>query len=69
MKRQWLAVVATLGLGIIPLSCVSPDPSIPAQGFVDVEGGRIWYQKMGSADGIPLLVIHGVPGGGSCGYL
>ena len=36
---------------------------------MEVEGGRIWYQTMGSADAIPLLVIHGGPGGRSCGYL
>ena len=33
------------------------------QGFVSVEGGRIWYLWKGSArTGTPLLVLHGGPG-------
>ena len=33
-----------------------------AQGLVDVPGGRVWYQRVGSGDGVPLLVLHGGPG-------
>jgi len=40
----------------------------PGQGFVTVPGGPVWYQIMGDGDGIPLLVLHGGPGGTSCGY-
>ena len=36
------------------------------EGFIDVEGGRIWYKIVGEGDGIPLLIIHGGPGGRSC---
>ena len=36
-------------------------------GFVSVEGGRIWYAKMGNGTGTPLIVVHGGPGSGSCG--
>ena len=36
-------------------------------GFVDVSGGPVWYEVAG-AGGIPLLVLHGGPGGTSCGY-
>lgn len=51
------------------LACAEPAEPPPAEGFVDVIGGRIWYQIMGSGDEIPLLVIHGGPGAGSCRYL
>ncbi len=37
------------------------------EGFVYVQGGRIWYKIIGDGDGIPLLVVHGGPGGRSCG--
>lgn len=40
----------------------------PGQGFVTVPGGPVWYEIMGDGDGIPLLVLHGGPGGTSCGY-
>ena len=48
------------------------DANIEArEGYVDVPGGRIWYQSLGSRpeDGVPLLVIHGGPGFGSCTYI
>lgn len=32
------------------------------EGFISVEGGKVWYQIVGSADAIPLLIIHGGPG-------
>ena len=34
----------------------------PREGYVDVTGGRVWYQIVGSADTIPLLILHGGPG-------
>ncbi len=38
----------------------------PGEGFVNVEGGRIWYKIVGEGSGIPLLIIHGGPGSSSC---
>ncbi len=38
------------------------------QGFIDVPGGPVWYQVAGDGPGIPILVLHGGPGGTSCGY-
>lgn len=36
-------------------------------GFVAVPGGPVWYEIMGGGDGVPLLALHGGPGGTSCG--
>lgn len=36
------------------------------EGFVKVEGGKIWYKIVGKGRGIPLLLIHGGPGARSC---
>jgi proline-specific peptidase len=33
------------------------------EGFVSVEGGRVWYRSLGSG-GVPLLLLHGGPGAG-----
>lgn len=41
----------------------------PGEGFVNVEGGRIWYKIIGSGKKTPLLLIHGGPGGKSCSYI
>lgn len=38
-----------------------------SSGFVDVPGGPVWYEIMGGGDGAPLVVLHGGPGGTSCG--
>jgi proline iminopeptidase len=32
------------------------------QGWVDVTGGRVWYEVVGSGEATPLLVLHGGPG-------
>jgi len=33
------------------------------EGFVEVTGGRVWYQKFeGGGNGTPLIVLHGGPG-------
>src|SRR5215470_13623320 len=32
------------------------------EGFVAVEGGRVWYRIVGSGGGIPLITLHGGPG-------
>lgn len=34
----------------------------PASGFVEVEGGRVWYEVHGSGPRTPLIVLHGGPG-------
>jgi proline-specific peptidase len=32
-----------------------------AEGYIDVEGGRVWYRSVGEG-GVPLLCLHGGPG-------
>lgn len=33
------------------------------EGFIPVEGGNVWFRITGAGPGIPLLVLHGGPGG------
>jgi proline iminopeptidase len=33
-----------------------------------VPGGPVWYRMVGAGPGIPLLALHGGPGGTSCGF-
>ena len=37
-------------------------------GFLTVPGGRVWYRRMGGGPGLPILAVHGGPGGTSCGF-
>jgi len=49
-------------------SSISRENPAPGQGFVDVPGGPVWYKVTGTGPGIPILALHGGPGGTSCGY-
>jgi proline iminopeptidase len=37
----------------------------PEEGYVDVNGGKVWYRIIGSGDQAPILMMHGGPGGTS----
>src|SRR6266446_2353803 len=32
------------------------------EGYVNVTGGKVWYEIVGAGDAIPLIVLHGGPG-------
>lgn len=53
------------GLLLVP-ACRAPD--VPREGFIPVEGGRVWYHIEGDGPGTPVLLVHGGPGGTSCGF-
>lgn len=42
------------------LSCTAP--ARPGEGFINVEGGRVWYHRVGTGTATPLLILHGGPG-------
>jgi proline iminopeptidase len=60
-------LLAALLLSLCSLGISRENPQ-PGQGFIDVPGGPVWYRVAGDGPGIPLLVLHGGPGGTSCGY-
>jgi len=62
MKNLFLGF-AIAGLGTI----AQAETPTPGQGFVSVPGGPVWYKVSGDGAGLPLLVLHGGPGGTSCG--
>lgn len=64
-KRSVLLAAATATLtGCTP----GPSPSAqavlrrPSTGFIEVDGGRVWYEVHGTGTRTPLLVLHGGPG-------
>jgi proline iminopeptidase len=38
------------------------------EGFVEVNGGKIWYEIYGEGDQDPIILLHGGPGGTSLGF-
>jgi proline iminopeptidase len=48
---------------------VSCQKEVKREGYVDVEGGKIWYKIIGEGNGIPLLILHGGPGSRSCSMI
>lgn len=53
--------LALTALAILAGSC-RPTGLQPHEGYVDVEGGRVWYRIVGSGPRTPLLLLHGGPG-------
>jgi proline iminopeptidase len=51
------------------ISIISCSQEIDKEGFISVEGGKIWYQIVGEGDKTPLLVMHGGPGSRSCAMM
>ena len=54
--------VVTLVVVTFALASCSDSGLRPGEGFIDVEGGRVWYRIVGSGDATPLLLLHGGPG-------
>lgn len=74
IKTEFIKII---GLSIIAvvliLACSSPlkesNPYLEeSQGYIEVEGGKIWYGIMGEGNKTPLLCLHGGPGSTSQYY-
>ncbi len=46
-------------------SCKTSPDLKARQGFVNVQGGKIWYRILGDGKGTPIMMLHGGPGGTS----
>ena len=55
-----LPVLVALVLGA---ACAESSPQLtPGEGYVDMPGGRVWYNVVGTGPGTPLVLLHGGPG-------
>ena len=63
LSTNSFAIVIGLALFFLFDSCTSSTPS--KEGFIEVEGGKIWYRIDGEGDKTPLLLLHGGPGSSS----
>lgn len=63
MKGNLLFFLATLSItasGVI--GCVENQQLGHGDGFIQVDGGKIWYNVTGNGGGTPILLLHGGPG-------
>lgn len=68
MKKSIIAIftIVIISLMIAIPSCTDLSTDLkPTEGFIEVTGGKVWYQIVGSGEGTPLLVLHGGPGASS----
>lgn len=65
MMRRGYIIIIILFLGF---SCISKKALVSQEGYVEVNGGRIWYEVYGSGTKPPVLLLHGGPGGTSFGF-
>jgi proline-specific peptidase len=63
--KRVIAAAVLLILCSVSIGAEGPEPG---QGFIDVPGGPVWYKIVGTGSGIPVLALHGGPGGTSCGF-
>ena len=65
LMARGLRCSSTIFLAALTLACVQRVPQ-SREGFIEVPGGRVWFQVVGSGPRPPLLLVHGGPGAGSC---
>lgn len=62
-KRGWLPLVIVAGVFVAGILGACAERGLtPGEGFIDVPGGRVWYEIVGYGNATPLLVLHGGPG-------
>jgi len=62
-KRLSLFLIIAIALSFT--GCNSHPDLSQGEGYVNVKGGKIWYRILGEGKGIPILMLHGGPGGTS----
>ncbi len=65
IRSRFLALASLLVLTLALACTPKPEPAgglARRTGYVNVPGGRVWYQIVGSGPGTPLLLLHGGPG-------
>ena len=57
-----MARIIAIGLVAAFLLACSDSGLTSHEGYIKVEGGKVWYQIAGSGSATPLLLLHGGPG-------
>ncbi len=57
--------LAAVWVALVLAGCARGPDLSPRTGYVQTDGGRLWYRIAGHGRGTPLLVLHGGPGASS----
>lgn len=70
MNYKYLNYTGVLFALLFIFSCGQPEIKKlgTGEGYVEVEGGKVWYEVVGDGDKLPVLLLHGGPGGTSFGF-
>jgi proline iminopeptidase len=68
MRINRFGAALAVGILLAAMACRPAPQNVAPEGFVEVPGGRVFYTTMGAGDKTPLLLLHGGPGGRSCGF-
>jgi proline iminopeptidase len=55
-------VLMVISVTIFTVSCEQKKKIKPAEGYMNVPGGKVWYRIVGEGNKIPIVVLHGGPG-------
>lgn len=59
----WVVGILSVSLFFMASTSFASATITAREGFIDVEGGQVWYRAAGlDSEGAPLLVLHGGPG-------
>jgi proline iminopeptidase len=61
-RRLALAAVVVAACSTPPTEVATRRELASGEGFIEVPGGRVWYEIVGSGTATPLLLLHGGPG-------
>lgn len=61
-KILHLSTILSLSTLFLFQSCNQPKELKAGQGFLQVDGGKIWYNIVGTGNKTPILMLHGGPG-------
>jgi len=61
MRRISLIILTGI-LIVLTFNCKAKVNLKTEEGFIDVQGGRIWYSVTGEGTKIPIVMLHGGPG-------
>jgi len=61
-KIRTAIVLQLLIVSVLLSSCQQQKEIQTGEGYIDVDGGKVWYRVTGNGDKTPILVLHGGPG-------
>ena len=60
--NYFLLIVISFSTLFLFQSCERQKELVEGQGFINVDGGKIWYNVVGTGTNTPMLLLHGGPG-------